>query len=172
MNSTKTRLLISLLLAGLLLFCLQTAVFAAKAPAPVAAAPAPVKPVPAFVVPIEIRAHAYDAIGTALVQRASDLFVNDNRFLVVTSSEPARVVIHVSTQASKSNKDPVTAYGLAVTFKIPTNQDRLFAGNTVGVCTMKEVPADAQGIVDMTWSLVENYPDLLDKVKKSTKSAK
>lgn len=34
---------------------------------------------------------------------------------------------------------------------------------------MKEVPADAQGIVDMTWSLVENFPDLLAKVSKPAK---
>ena len=72
-------------------------------------------------------------------------------------------------QASKSNKEPVTAYGLAVTFKLPSSADRIFAGNTVGVCSMKEVPADAQGIVDMTWSLVENFPDLLAKVSKPAK---
>ena len=119
--------------------------------------------------PIEIRAHAYDAIGTALIQRTTDIFANDKRFRLVNSSEPARVIINVSTQASKSNKEPVTAYGLAVTFKLPSSADRIFAGNTVGVCSMKEVPADAQGIVDMTWSLVENFPDLLAKVSKPAK---
>ncbi len=166
MKSRKFQWMSALLMTLVLLVGLQTAVFAAKAPAvPVA----PAAPAPAFVVPIEIRAHAYDAIGTALIQRASDIFANDRRFKIVTSAEPARIVIHVSTQASKSNKEPVTAYGFAVTFKLTDNPDRLFAGNTVGVCSMKEVPADAQGIVDMTWSLVENFPDLLNKVKKPVK---
>jgi hypothetical protein len=168
MKSTRCQLLSVLLLAGLLLFSLQTAAFAAKAPAPAPVAP-PAAPAPTAVVPIEIRAHAYDAIGTALIQRTTDIFANDRRFQLVTSSEPSRVIINVSTQASKSNKEPVTAYGLAVTFKLPSSVDRLFAGNTVGVCSMKEVPADAQGIVDMTWSLVENFPDLLAKVQKPVK---
>lgn len=166
MKSKKVQRVSALLMALVLLLCLQTAAFAAKAPvAPVITT----APAPAFVVPIEIRAHAYDAIGTALIQRASDIFASDRRFKIVSSSEPARVVIHVSTQASKSNKEPVTAYGFAVTFKLPDNPDRLFAGNTVGVCSLKEAPSDAQGIVDMTWSLVENFPDLLNKVKKPNK---
>ena len=152
-----------LMLAGLLLIGTHTAVFAAKAPAPATA------PAPSFVIPIEIRAHAYDAIGTALIQRTQDIFANDRRFKIVTSAEPSRVVIHVSTQASKSNKEPVTAYGFAVTFKLAENPDRIFAGNTVGVCSMKEVPADAQGIVDMTWNLVENFTDLMNKVKQPAK---
>jgi hypothetical protein len=166
MKSRKFQWMSALLMTLVLLVGLQTAVFAAKAPA---APVAPAAPAPAFVVPIEIRTHAYDAIGTALIQRASDIFANDRRFKIVTSAEPTRIVIHVSTQASKSNKEPVTAYGFAVTFKLTDNPDRLFAGNTVGVCSMKEVPADAQGIVDMTWSLVENFPDLLNKVKKPVK---
>ena len=165
MKSTNLRRMSSLLVAVILLVGLQTAVFAAKTPAPPIA---PATPAPAFVVPIEIRAHAYDAIGTALIQRTSDIFTNDRRFRIVTSSEPARVVIHVSTQASKNNKQPVAAYGFAITFKLPDNPDRLFAGNTVGVCSMKEVPEDAQGIVNMTWNLVENFPDLLNKVKKQS----
>ena len=165
MKSTRCQLLSVLLLVGLLL-SMQTAAFAAKAPAPVAP---PAAPAPTAIVPIEIRAHAYDAIGTALIQRTTDIFANDKRFQVVTSSEPSRVIINVSTQASKSNKEPVTAYGLAVTFKLPSSVDRIFAGNTVGVCSMKEVPADAQGIVDMTWTLVENVPDLLAKVQKPVK---
>ena len=165
MKSTRCQLLSVLLLVGLLL-SMQTAAFAAKAPAPVAP---PAAPAPTAIVPIEIRAHAYDAIGTALIQRTTDIFANDKRFRLVNSSEPARVIINVSTQASKSNKEPVTAYGLAVTFKLPSSADRIFAGNTVGVCSMKEVPADAQGIVDMTWSLVENFPDLLAKVSKPAK---
>ena len=163
MKSTRRQLLTVLLLAGLLLFGMQTEALAAKAPAPVAP---PAATAPTTIVPIEIRAHAYDAIGTALIQRTTDIFANDKRFRLVNSSEPARVIINVSTQASKSNKEPVTAYGLAVTFKLPSSADRIFAGNTVGVCSMKEVPADAQGIVDMTWSLVENFPDLLAKVSK------
>lgn len=166
MKSTRRQLLTVLLLAGLLLFGMQTETFAAKAPAPVAP---PAATAPTTIVPIEIRAHAYDAIGTALIQRTTDIFANDKRFRLVNSSEPARVIINVSTQASKSNKEPVTAYGLAVTFKLPSSADRIFAGNTVGVCSMKEVPADAQGIVDMTWSLVENFPDLLAKVSKPAK---
>ena len=167
MKSTRCQLLSILLLVGLLL-SMQTAAFAAKAPAPAPVAP-PAAPAPTAVVPIEIRAHAYDAIGTALIQRTTDIFANDKRFQVVTSAEPSRVIINVSTQASKSNKEPVTAYGLAVTFKLPSSVDRIFAGNTVGVCSMKEVPADAQGIVDMTWTLVENFPDLLTKVQKPAK---
>jgi hypothetical protein len=166
MKSTRYQLMTVLLLAGLLLFGMQTEAFAAKAPAPVAP---PAAAAPTTVVPIEIRAHAYDAIGTALIQRTTDIFANDKRFRLVNSSEPSRVIINVSTQASKSNKEPVTAYGLAVTFKLPSSADRIFAGNTVGVCSMKEVPADAQGIVDMTWSLVENFPDLLAKVSKPAK---
>ena len=166
MKSTRRQLLTVLLLAGLLLFGIQTEALAAKAPAPVAP---PAATAPTTIVPIEIRAHAYDAIGTALIQRTTDIFANDKRFRLVNSSEPARVIINVSTQASKSNKEPVTAYGLAVTFKLPSSADRIFAGNTVGVCSMKEVPADAQGIVDMTWSLVENFPDLLAKVSKPAK---
>ena len=168
MRSTRCQLLSVLLLAGLLLLSTHTAAFAAKAPAPAPVAP-PAAPAPTAVVPIEIRAHAYDAIGTALIQRTTDIFANDKRFQVVNSSEPSRIIINVSTQASKSNKEPVTAYGLAVTFKLPSSTDRIFAGNTVGVCSMKEVPADAQGIVDMTWSLVENFPDLLAKVSKPAK---
>lgn len=166
MKSTRRQLLTVLLLAGLLLFGMQTEALAAKAPAPIAP---PAATAPTTIVPIEIRAHAYDAIGTALIQRTTDIFANDKRFRLVNSSEPARVIINVSTQASKSNKEPVTAYGLAVTFKLPSSADRIFAGNTVGVCSMKEVPADAQGIVDMTWSLVENFPDLLAKVSKPAK---
>lgn len=166
MKSTRRQLLTVLLLAGLLLFGMQTEALAAKAPALVAP---PAATAPTTIVPIEIRAHAYDAIGTALIQRTTDIFANDKRFRLVNSSEPARVIINVSTQASKSNKEPVTAYGLAVTFKLPSSADRIFAGNTVGVCSMKEVPADAQGIVDMTWSLVENFPDLLAKVSKPAK---
>ena len=166
MKSTRRQLLTVLLLAGLLLFGMQTEALAAKAPAPVAP---PAATAPTTIVPIEIRAHAYDAIGPALIQRTTDIFANDKRFRLVNSSEPARVIINVSTQASKSNKEPVTAYGLAVTFKLPSSADRIFAGNTVGVCSMKEVPADAQGIVDMTWSLVENFPDLLAKVSKPAK---
>ena len=168
MRSTRCQLLSVLLLAGLLLLSTHTAAFAAKAPAPAPVAP-PATPAPTAVVPIEIRAHAHDAIGTALIQRTTDIFANDKRFQVVNSSEPSRIIINVSTQASKSNKEPVTAYGLAVTFKLPSSTDRIFAGNTVGVCSMKEVPADAQGIVDMTWSLVENFPDLLAKVSKPAK---
>jgi len=167
MKSRKFQWMSALLMTLVLLVGLQTAVLAEKAPAAPVAPAAPATA--AFVVPIEIRAHAYDAIGTALIQRASDIFANDRRFKIVTRAEPARIVLHVSTQASKSNKEPVTAYGFAVTFKLTDNPDRLFAGNTVGVCRRKEVPADAQGIVDMTWSLVENFPDLLNKVKKPVK---
>ena len=128
MRSTRCQLLSVLLLAGLLLLSTHTAAFAAKAPAPAPVAP-PAAPAPTAVVPIEIRAHAYDAIGTALIQRTTDIFANDKRFQVVNSSEPSRIIINVSTQASKSNKEPVTAYGLAVTFKLPSSADRIFAGN-------------------------------------------
>lgn len=168
MKSFRAQLTISLLLAAVLVFGLQATTFAAKAtaPAPIAA---PVAPAPAFVVPVEIRAQAYDAIGTTLVQKVNDLFYTDNRFRVVTSAEPSRVVVNMSTQASKSSKEPLTAYGFAVTFKLASNPDRIFAGNTVGVCSMKEVPEDAKGIVDMTWNLVQNFPELFEKVKKSTK---
>lgn len=163
MKSKPFQWLSALLLTGFLLIGMQSAVYAAKPPAPANA------PAPAFVIPIEIRAHAYDAIGTALIQRTQDNFASDRRFKVVTSAEPSRVVIHISTQASKNNKEPVTAYGLAVTFKLPDNPDRIFAGNTVGVCSMKEVPVDAKGIVDMTWTLVENFTDLMNKVKQPVK---
>lgn len=167
MKSIRCQLLTVFLLSGLLLFGLQTVAFAAKAPTTPSVVPAVAAPT--TVVPIEIRAHAYDAIGTALIQRTTDIFASDNRFRLSGNSEPARVIINVSTQASKSNKEPLTAYGLAVTFKLPSSVDRIFAGNTVGVCSMKEMPSDAQGIVDMTWSLVENFPDLLAKVVKPAK---
>ena len=166
----KHKHLLGFLLMALLLVSIQATAFAAKpaapTPAPVAA---PVAPPPAFVIPIEIRANAYDSIGTSLVQKTTDLFNTDNRFLVVSSTDMSRVVLHLSTQASKSVKEPVTAYGMSVTFQISGVSYRYYAGNTVGVCSFKEVPDDAKGIVDMTYSLIDNYADLMDKVKKARK---
>ena len=52
MKSTRCQLMTVLLLAGLLLFSMQTAGFAAKAPAPAPVAP-PTAAAPTTIVPIE-----------------------------------------------------------------------------------------------------------------------
>lgn len=160
MKSTKTQLMISLLLVGLLLLCLQSAVFAAKAPVPTPAA----APAPQYVVPIEIRDFTADALGTTLVQRTRDSFAADNRFRL-SSSEPNRIIVRLYTRGI-SSKDPQTAYSFTVTFKLADAADELFAGSTIGTCNFKEVPADAKGIVDMSWDQVNNYPKLFERVKK------
>ena len=160
MKSVKLQRVFSLLLAGLLLLALQSAAFAAKAPAP-----APVAaPAPQLVVPIEVREFTADALGTTLVQRTRDAFAADNRFRV-SASEANRVIVRLYTRGI-SGKNPQTAYSFTVTFKFADSPDELFAGSTIGTCEFKEVPADAKGIVDMTWNQVNNYPKLFDRVTK------
>ncbi len=160
MKSVKLQRVFSLLLAGLLLLALQSAVFAAKAPAaaPVAA------PAPQLVVPIEVREFTADALGTTLVQRTRDAFAADNRFRV-TASEANRVIVRLYTRGI-SGKNPQTAYSFTVTFKFADSAEEIFAGSTIGTCEFKEVPADAKGIVDMTWNQVNNYPKLFERVTK------
>lgn len=160
MRSVKLQRVFSLLLAGLLLLALQSAVFAAKAPAaaPVAA------PAPQLVVPIEVREFTADALGTTLVQRTRDAFAADNRFRV-TASEANRVIVRLYTRGI-SGKNPQTAYSFTVTFKFADSAEEIFAGSTIGTCEFKEVPADAKGIVDMTWNQVNNYPKLFERVTK------
>ena len=160
MKSVKLQRVFSLLLAGLLLLALQSAVFAAKAPAaaPVAA------PTPQLVVPIEVREFTADALGTTLVQRTRDSFAADNRFRI-SATEPSRVIVRLYTRGI-SGKVPQTAYSFTVTFKFADTAEELFAGSTIGTCNLKEVPADANGIVDMSWNQVNNYPKLFERVKK------
>ena len=160
MKSVKLQRVFSLLLAGLLLLVLQSAAFAAKAPAP-----APVAaPAPQLVVPIEVREFTADALGTTLVQRTRDAFAADNRFRV-SASEANRVIVRLYTRGI-SGKNPQTAYSFTVTFKFADSAEEIFAGSTIGTCEFKEVPADAKGIVDMTWNQVNNYPKLFDRVTK------
>ena len=147
MKFFRIKPLLAFVLTGMLLLGLSTAAFAAKAPAtqPAAATPAaatPAKPAPAYVIPVEIREFTADALGTTLVQRTRDAFADDNRFLV-TTTEPNRLLVRLYTRGITS-KD----------------------GNTIGTCNVKEVPADAKGIVSMTWDQVANFPSILDKIKK------
>ena len=159
MKSVKLQRVFSLLLAGLLLLALQSAVFAAKAPATPVAAPAP-----QLVVPIEVREFTADALGTTLVQRTRDAFAADNRFRV-SAAEANRVIVRLYTRGI-SGKNPQTAYSFTVTFKFADSAEEIFAGSTIGTCEFKEVPADAKGIVDMTWNQVNNYPKLFERVTK------
>jgi len=161
MKPAKTPLVFSLLLAGLLLFSLQTAVFAATPPA----AQQPAVTQPQFVVPVEIRDFTADALGTTLVQRTRDSFAADNRFLI-SNSEANRIIVRLYTRGI-SGKEPQTAYSFTVTFKLATSADELFAGSTIGTCNFKEVPSDAKGIVEMAWNQANNYPKLFDTVKKT-----
>lgn len=158
MKSVKLQRVFSLLLAGLLLLALQSAAFAAKSPAPVAA------PAPQLVVPIEVREFTADALGTTLVQRTRDAFAADNRFRM-SASEANRVIVRLYTRGI-SGKNPQTAYSFTVTFKFADSAEEFFAGSTIGTCEFKEVPADAKGIVDMTWNQVNNYPKLFERVTK------
>ncbi len=160
MKSVKLQRVFSLLLAGLLLLALQSAAFAAKAPAPASVA----APAPQLVVPIEVREFTADALGTTLVQRTRDAFAADNRFRV-SASEANRVIVRLYTRGI-SGKNPQTAYSFTVTFKFADSAEEIFAGSTIGTCEFKEVPADAKGIVDMTWNQVNNYPKLFDRVTK------
>ena len=160
MKSVKLQRVFSLLLAGLLLLALQSAAFAAKAPAPASVA----APAPQLVVPIEVREFTADALGTTLVQRTRDAFAADNRFRV-SASEANRVIVRLYTRGI-SGKNPQTAYSFTVTFKFADSAEEIFAGSTIGTCEFKEVPADAKGIVDMTWNQVKNYPKLFDRVTK------
>ena len=160
MKSVKLQRVFSLLLAGLLLLALQSAAFAAKAPAPASVA----APAPQLVVPIEVREFTADALGTTLVQRTRDAFAADNRFRV-SASEANRVIVRLYTRGI-SGKNPQTAYSFTVTFKFADSAEEIFAGSTIGTCEFKEVPADAKGIVDMTWNQVNNYPKLFERVTK------
>ena len=158
MKSVKFSRTFLLLLTGLLLV-LQATAFAAPAPAPAAAATPP-----AQVVAVEIREFTADALGTTLVQRTRDAFAADSRFRV-SASDANRVIVRLYTRGI-NGKNPQTAYSFTVTFKFADSPDELFAGSTIGTCEFKEVPADAKGIVDMTWNQVNNYPKLFDRVTK------
>ncbi len=159
MKSFRIKPLSALLLIGLLLLGMQSAVFAAKAPVAQQAAPAP-----ATVIPVEIRDFTADALGTTLVQRTRDAFAEDKRFLV-TNTEPNRLLVRLYTRGITA-KDPQTAYSFTVTYKVAGNAEEMFIGNTIGTCNVKEVPADAKGIVGMTWDQVANFPSIVDKLKK------
>ena len=102
MKSFRIKPLSALLLIGLLLLGMQSAVFAAKAPVAQQAAPAP-----ATVIPVEIRDFTADALGTTLVQRTRDAFAEDKRFLV-TNTEPNRLLVRLYTRGITA-KDPQTA---------------------------------------------------------------
>ncbi|NMC33636.1 MAG: hypothetical protein GYA36_14425 [Veillonellaceae bacterium] len=158
MKSVKFSRTFLLLLTGLLLV-LQATAFAAPAPAPAAAATPPSQ-----VVPVEIREFTADALGTTLVQRTRDAFAADPRFRV-SASDPNRTIVRLYTRGI-NGKNPQTAYSFTVTFKFADSADELFAGSTIGTCDFKEVPADAKGIVDMTWNQVNNYPKLFERVTK------
>jgi hypothetical protein len=163
MKSTRTQLLFSLLLAGLLIFSLQSAASAAKTPT-AAPATAPAAPAPPFIINIELRDFTADALGTVLVQRTRDAFAEDNRFRL-TATEPSRVVVRLYTRGIPG-KDPQTAYSFTVTFKLADNPDEVFAGSTIGTCNMKEAPSDAKDIVVLAWNQISNYPKQLENVKK------
>ena len=98
------------------------------------------------------------------MQRSRDAFAADNRFRV-TASEANRVIVRLYTRGI-SGKNPQTAYSFTVTFKFADSAEEIFAGSTIGTCEFKEVPADAKGIVDMTWNQVNNYPKLFERVTK------
>ena len=169
MKFFRIKPLLALTLTGMLLLGLSTAAFAAKAPAtqPAATTPAaatPAKPAPAYVIPVEIREFTADALGTTLVQRTRDAFADDNRFQM-TTTEPNRLLVRLYTRGITA-KDPQTAYSFTVTYKVAGNAEEMFVGNTIGTCNVKEVPADAKGIVSMTWDQVANFPSILDKIKK------
>lgn len=163
MKSLRKKSLPALLLIGLLLVVLQGAALAAKAPAAPPVAPA-AAPAPAFVIPVEIRDFTTDALGTMLVQRTRDAFAEDKRFKI-GAAEPARVVVRLYTRGI-AGKTPQTAYSFTVTFKLADSPDELFAGNTIGTCDQKEIPADAKGIVNMSWDQANNYPSILERIKK------
>ena len=80
-------------------------------------------------------------------------------------ADPNRLIIRLYTRGIPG-KDPQTAYSFTVTFKLADNPDELFAGNTIGTCNQKEIPADAKGIVSMTWDQANNYPSILERIKK------
>lgn len=163
MKSTKNKSMLSLLLAGMLLLCLQSAVFAAKAPATLPPV-TPTAPAPQYVIPFEIREFTADSLGTTLVQKTKDSFTDDNRFRLSTSAAN-RVIIRLYTRGIPG-KEIQTAYSFTVTFKLANNTEELFAGSTIGTCNLKEVPADAKGIVNMAWDQVNNYPKLFEAVTK------
>lgn len=160
MKSVKILRILSLLLVGLLLLGLQATAMAAKAPN----TNPPAAPAPQYVIPVEIREFTADALGTTLVQRTRDSFVADRRFRV-SNSEPNRLIVRLYTRGV-TGKKPQTAYSFTVTFKMADSAEELFAGSTIGTCELKEVPADARGIVDMSWDQANNYPKLFDRLKK------
>lgn len=162
MKSFRKTSLPALLIAGLLLILFQGAALAAKTPAtPPAAAPVAA---PETVIPVEIRDFTTDALGTMLVQRTRDAFAEDKRFKI-GSSDPNRLIVRLYTRGI-TGKNPQTAYSFTVTFKLADNPDEIFAGNTIGTCDQKEIPADAKGIVSMSWDQANNYPTVLEKIKK------
>lgn len=165
MKSFRNKSLPALLLVGLLLMVLQSAAFAAKTqPAPAPAPTPATAPAPASVIPVEIRDFTTDALGTMLVQRTRDAFAEDRRFKL-SPADPNRLIVRLYTRGIPG-KDPQTAYSFTVTFKLADNPDELFAGNTIGTCNQKEIPADAKGIVSMTWDQANNYQANFDRIKK------
>lgn len=166
MQVKKNRFFLLCVVAALLAASISGTVFAAKpAPPP---APTSTAPAPAFIIPIEIREYSADALGTTLVQRTRDAFAADNRFKVVSASEPNRLIIRLYTRGVVG-KDPQTAYSFTVTYKFADNVDELYAGSTIGTCLLKEVPDDAKSIAVMTYDQAANYANLLEKVKQTRK---
>ncbi|MCX7780151.1 MAG: hypothetical protein N2491_04425 [Negativicutes bacterium] len=146
----------SLLLAAALL------VLTALQPLAAAAKPEPV-------VPVEIRAKAYDAVGQALADQTLEAFKKDKRFQIAASDEP-KLVIHLSTMGAESRDGQrISAYAVIVAFDLPGNNYQTLVGNTVGILNQKEVPDDAKAIVYNTAKLIENYPALVDAVKRNPK---
>jgi hypothetical protein len=166
MQLKKSGLILCCLVAVLLIIGTAGEVLAAK-PAPQPTQPT-AAPAPAFVIPIEIREYSADALGTTLVQRTRDAFAADNRFKIVSVSEPNRLIIRLYTRGVVS-KEPQTAYSFTVTYKFADNPDELYAGSTIGTCLLKEVPDDAKAIANMTWDQAANYANLLEKVKQVRK---
>lgn len=164
MKSFWNKSLPALLLVAVLLVSLQGAAFAAKAPAaPVAPSAAPT-PAPTALLPVEIRDFTTDALGTMLVQRTRDAFAEDTRFKT-NATDPNRLIVRLYTRGIPG-KTPQTAYSFTVTFKLADNPDELFAGNTIGTCNQKEIPVDAKGIVSMSWDQANNYPTIMERLKK------
>jgi hypothetical protein len=118
------------------------------------------------VIPVEVRAKAFDPVGQALADQTVEFFKKDKRFQV-TASDESRLVIHLSTMGSEGRDGQrVSAYAVIVAFDLPGNNYQTLIGNTVGICNMKEVPDDAKAIVYNTAKLIENFPALVDAVKK------
>jgi len=118
------------------------------------------------VIPVEIRAKVYDPVGQALADQVVEAFKKDKRYFV-TSTDEHKLVIHLSTMGSEGKDgQKISAYAVIVAFDLPGDTYQTLVGNTVGILNMKEVPDDAKAIVYNTSKLLENFPLLVDAVKK------